>query len=208
MDFWDLKKQTVERLAEMPLVEPQRYYPIPRTWAQIDTAARIVFERAARHFYPKAVWATGSWCVGLGVLGGNPKGIMMLRELARKRRRMNSDFDIIVEGMRQSEKKSHATFCLKHNVDILFFDTEHKLRIPMWDFSKLPVNRHGDAVRHTKNLDAAALLALHDEYKLSTFNYCCTDGVIEYFEWAIEKGLVGADISDVDSGGVSSGLPD
>lgn len=199
--FQILRQNVLGEISKLPIVPPVGFVPVPRVWCQVLPEARAVFQRAARYFHPRKVWAAGSFVVGLGVVNGLPKQTMLLRAIARKPYKLNSDFDVIVEGLAFEEIEQHRKFLKENRVDVLFFHADHKLKIPMWNFSKLPAERHADAVRMTKNLDTDGLLRLHDKYKLSNFNYCCTDGIIEYFQWAIEKGLVKDDPKLAQTGG-------
>ena len=65
---------------------------------------------------------------------------------------------------------------------------EHKIAIPMWDFSKLPDDKKEEA----KELFAAQkwgpLMKMHNNFNLSENNYCCDETpIIKWFKWAIDN---------------------
>lgn len=64
-----------------------------------------------------------------------------------------------------------------------------------YDFSRLPKKKHKEAIEAVKERNIVRLKKLHDQYKLSTFDYkCCgLDGLITWFTHGIENGEITTD---------------
>lgn len=65
-----------------------------------------------------------------------------------------------------------------------------------WDFSKLPEERHKDAIRMAESRDGRGLMLLHNQYMLSPELYCCTiqeTFVIKWFQYGIDTGQIKRD---------------
>lgn len=63
-----------------------------------------------------------------------------------------------------------------------------------WDFSKLPKTKHHEAIQAFNNRDISKLLKLHNQYKLSSFKYCCgaelDSAMISWWGKAIKENLI------------------
>jgi len=66
---------------------------------------------------------------------------------------------------------------------------EHKIKIPMWDFSKLPADKKQEAKEFFAAQQWGKLMQMHNDYELSQNHYCCDETpIIRWFKWAIENG--------------------
>lgn len=59
-----------------------------------------------------------------------------------------------------------------------------------WDFTKLPQTEHAAVLEAYATNDARKLLEIHDKYELSPHKYCCIDGLMAWFAWAIKNGII------------------
>jgi len=61
-----------------------------------------------------------------------------------------------------------------------------------WNFNKLPKEKFNEAIKAFNEVDIDILVKLHNDYKLSSYNYCCSpdDDMITWFGYAIEKNLI------------------
>lgn len=72
-----------------------------------------------------------------------------------------------------------------------------------WDFERLPPPEHRAVFDALQSGDVRALITIHDKYKLSPYNYCCShDGLIAWFEHGIKTGAINAGKKDGDKRGV------
>ena len=72
-----------------------------------------------------------------------------------------------------------------------------------WDFGRLPVSEHRAVLDALQNGDVRALIAIHDKYELSPYNYCCSHaGLLAWFEHGIKTGAINARKKNGDKGGV------
>jgi len=65
------------------------------------------------------------------------------------------------------------------------------MKVGIWDFSKLPKERHKEVIELVNENQIGKLVAIHDEYSLSSFSaYCCHGNghfVMRFYKEAIEK---------------------
>lgn len=59
-----------------------------------------------------------------------------------------------------------------------------------WDFTKLPQEEHAAVIDAYNSNDARKLLEIHDKYQLSKHNYCCVAGLLVWYKWAIDNGII------------------
>jgi hypothetical protein len=65
---------------------------------------------------------------------------------------------------------------------------DHKIEIPMWDFDKLTTEQKKQARVLYLEQRWGALMKLHNEWKLSPNQYCCSEApIIKWFKWAYEN---------------------
>jgi len=70
-----------------------------------------------------------------------------------------------------------------------------KIPLPMWDFSKLPIEAHEYVITLFNMGDWRELSKVHDRYVLSPYSYCCDEtGLKNYFKHGIETGQIKAQI--------------
>ncbi len=68
---------------------------------------------------------------------------------------------------------------------------EHKIQIPMWDFSKLPDDKKQEARELVEAQKWGLLMKMHNDYQLSENHYCCDETpTIRWFKWAIENNKI------------------
>lgn len=61
-----------------------------------------------------------------------------------------------------------------------------------WNFNKLPKETFNDVLEAFRVSDIDILVKYHNDYKLSSNNYCCSpdEAIMNWYGWAIEKGLI------------------
>lgn len=68
------------------------------------------------------------------------------------------------------------------------------MKVGGWDFSKLPKHRHDEVIEAVDGHMIGVLVAIHDEYKLSSFKaYCCHGNgsyTWEFYNEAIKQGFI------------------
>jgi hypothetical protein len=68
---------------------------------------------------------------------------------------------------------------------------DHKILIPMWDFSKLPDDKKQEARELFAAQKWGLLMKMHNNYGLSENQYCCDEQpIIKWFKWAIDNGKI------------------
>lgn len=61
-----------------------------------------------------------------------------------------------------------------------------------WDFSKLPKSEYNNAIHYFKSNDIDLLVKLHNDYKLSSNDYCCSpdEAMINWWGHAIKTKII------------------
>lgn len=148
--------------------------------------AQRVFEACAQCFVPGTeVFAVGSWVNGSWVWNGQPIFVYESRMRIGKTNSC-SDFDIFVAPGAQQMAKLPAAAEVVRAAGI-----DKKIKIPMWDFAKLPEEKREEFLQAYNSGDIDRVVAMHDEYRLSEYSYCCDlSGIGNWVEWAIKNGLL------------------
>jgi len=63
----------------------------------------------------------------------------------------------------------------------------------VWNWTRLPKSEYQKAITAVKKTDISTLLILHNDYKLSNYDYgCCgsAETILEHYKIAIEKGVI------------------
>jgi hypothetical protein len=113
-----------------------------------------------------------------------------MREILGKSEKMESDYDF------HTSRHPSCPECNKKDIGGIRIDYvhhlppgEHKIAIPMWDFSKLPDDKKQEAKELYAAQQWGKLMKMHNDYELSQNHYCCDEApIINWFRWAIENG--------------------
>jgi len=163
---------------------------IPRAITRFDEFPEYMVKRwgeIASHFPGVQVWAAGSRVSGEYIEKWSPKEVAEWRAANNKKPTAESDFDFYIEGKPEpvGELPPWADWVRGR------IDQKQRIKIPMWDFSKLPVDQHQTAIDLFIANDVRGLLDLHNQFQLSQYNYCCElDGFLRWWEWAIETNVI------------------
>lgn len=141
-------------------------------------------------FPGRMIYATGSRVTGGYVEEWSGEDVRELRNKLGKSKKRKSDYDIVLD-MQPGDRLEELRTALPAWADLLPFGSADKIPIGMWDFTKLPVEEHANAVEWFKQGKWGKLMDLHNLYSLSPTPQCCNSGPTQrYFRWAIEKGLI------------------
>ena len=167
------------------------------TWEQMPLYMRANYLRIADYWAGTQCYATGSRVTGEYVERWNNEDIRQMRNDLGKSCKDESDYDYMISGSNIGNPETlHAASAwryLKFDTDLIKHQNpnDHKILIPMWDFTKLPDDKKQEA----KELFAAQkwglLMKMHNDYGLSENNYCCDEQpIIKWFKWAIQNGKI------------------
>jgi predicted nucleotidyltransferase len=168
------------------LIEKRRV----RTFADFSEKTQSIYRHIASFFPGEQVYACGSR------VRGDYVELLDLPEVREWRRRTGkadkdvSDYDFYVrpESLQFGELPKHADR-LRHGIP-----DEQKIPIPImegWDFSKLPKTEHGRVIELYNAGRWGELAAIHDQYGLSSYSYCCdTSGLKTWYKFGIESGKI------------------
>jgi len=201
----------IEQMAGMVLreawpnedIEPARQLADSRrfeAWEQMPPYMQHNYLKISDCYVGFQCYAVGSRVNGEYVeLWGN-RYVRRMREILGKSEKMESDYDYIVEGIFLRKRKHGSGWDplgllnkppLPDFADYLFHlpPGEHKIAIPMWDFSKLPDDKKQEAKELYTAQQWGKLMKMHNDYELSQNHYCCDEApIINWFRWAIENG--------------------
>jgi len=162
------------------------------TFKQFPTLTQNKYLEIAALFPGRRVYATGSRVTGEFIdIGANEKVKKMRADLLKKETNVSDyDFTIDFEPGDDLEKMRAIVppgFDLVQNVPT----GEPKILIPMWDFSKIPADRHGEIVDMVERQQWGRLMDIHNEFGLSAQTLCCNnESAKRWFTWAVEKGVI------------------
>lgn len=166
-----------------------------RSWGRLPEYMRNKFLELASRFPGRQVWATGSRVTGEYIDNTSGINIVRMREALLKKPTKESDYDIIVE-LKKGDDLDNFRKRLPSWGDLVVnpIKDEPKIEIPMWDFKKLPEDKHATAQELFAKKDWGRLMSLHNDYQLSPVFYCCdNEAVKRWFEWGIKEGLINGD---------------
>jgi len=136
------------------------------------------------------VYACGSQVRGDFVSGGYGVDfghINLARILAGMKFTNCSDFDFWVEP----SAVQVGTLLMGCDRCRLRIPENEKILLPMWDFSKLPIEAHEHVIALFNRGDWRELSKVHDQYELSPYSYCCDEtGLKNYFKHGIKTGQI------------------
>ena len=163
-------------------------------WSEFDDRTKRQYDYLQSFLAPTQLWATGSRVDGTYIDGDSHPNIAEMRKRIGKQNKMISDYDFTVntEGGELEPnilrpRRDICDYILWHNDDKI----QPKIKIPMWDFSRLPKEEHKNVLQLFAANEWAALVDIHDKYQLSANTYCCDMGPVKQgYKYAIDKGLI------------------
>lgn len=166
-----------------------------RVFDKMPAGAREKFLILASLFPGRKVYACGSRVTGEYVENDSPGNVLKMREVLLKKKAKESDYDIWVE-MNKGDKISNLRKLLPAWGDLVMNlpESEPKVLIPMWDFTKLPRDRYSEVVELVSLKQWGKLMDIHNEYQLSPTFFCCDEKPAQrWFTWAVEHKIIQAD---------------
>ncbi len=162
------------------------------TWEEMPYQSKMKYLEIADSVPGVQLYACGSRIDGTYVDGLSSGDIRAMRRALRKPDKFVSDYDVCMDGGeidRQLVRERLPMFA-----DLLHHGVEKKIKIPMWDFSRLPKSEHKTAIEAYNSRQWGVLVELHETYRLSENQYCCQSDapVREWFRWAIENKIIEA----------------
>lgn len=198
---WHINKARPGGYAEMKMpdkttAEAWRESRRVRSFEAFNSQTQHIYLLLADMFAGRQIWATGSRVNGdwIDLLGNDAETVAQCRATLGKCEKKHSDYDFTLVPL-PGENMAELRKMLPNWADLLAFNVpeNEKIKVPMWDFSRLPEHEHANVLALFEAQDWKALIAIHDKYRLSYNTYCCDDApVIRWFTWAIEQGLVRA----------------
>jgi hypothetical protein len=142
-------------------------------------------------FPGRVVYAAGSRVMGGYVEEWSTDAIRRMRKKLRKAPKVSSDYDIYIEP-KDGEQVDELKNRLPEWADLLIRpEGSEKIKIPMWDFSRLPLSEHARAIQLYNEQRWGLLMRMHNDYQLSPETYCCnTEPVKKWFKYGIENGFI------------------
>lgn len=162
-----------------------------KTFEEMPTYMQDKYIQLAMLFPGRVVYAAGSRVMGGYVEEWSAEAIRRMRKKLRKSPKVSSDYDIFVEP-KNGEDIDELKKKLPEWADILIRpDGSEKLKIPMWDFSRLPLSQHARAIELYNEQRWGLLMKMHNDYQLSPETYCCNkEPVKKWFKYGIENGFI------------------
>lgn len=162
------------------------------TFQRFPTLTQNKYLEIASMFPGRRVYATGSRVTGEFIdLGATEKVVKMRADLLKKDVAV-SDYDFTIDfepgdDLEKIRAMIPPGFDLVQNVPT----GEPKILIPMWDFTKIPADRHGEIVDMVEREQWGRLMDIHNEFGLSAQTLCCdNESAKRWFTWAVENGLI------------------
>ena len=174
-------------------------------WNDFDIATKQAYDNLQSSMPRVQLWATGSRVDGTYIDGDSHPNIAAMRKRIGKQDKSVSDFDITAAEISVIQFKGYFyniecnpenakreieihnkrfDFTPWHNDN----DIQPKIKIPMWDFSKLPESERQNVIDLYNENQWGQLIEIHDRYGLSPNNYCCdVEPVKRWYKYAIEQ---------------------
>lgn len=162
------------------------------TFEQLPTLTRERFLFLASLFPGRNVYATGSRITGEFIDKDSPQIVITMRKQLLKKETQQSDYDITLDfkdddNINELKKRLPDFGDLIINVPL----SEPKIKIPMWDFTKLPREKFDEVVELVESKQWGKLMAIHNEFALSNTFFCCDSKPSErWFTWAVENKVI------------------
>lgn len=151
-----------------------------------------VYKRVAALFPGRKVYAVGSRVSGEYIDETSGEKVKQMRSDLMKKPTTVSDYDFTLDLL-PGESVESIRSLLPKGVDFVAHHpkSDPKLLIPMWDFSKLPVERHNEVIELFEKKQWGKLMDIHNEFQLSEQTLCCNSkSAQKWFAWAIENQII------------------
>ncbi|MGL4640879.1 MAG: hypothetical protein ACRCVX_14240 [Shewanella sp.] len=163
------------------------------SFEQFPKETQEKYKRLAASLSHRAVYAVGSRVNGDYIdQGETDQRVIDMRALMMKKETLESDYDFTLD-INEGENLDNLFDSIPKGFDLVVNlpPDEQKILIPMWDFSKLPKDRHNEVIEIVENQQWGRLMDIHNEYGLSNQTLCCThEPAKQWFTWAIENNLI------------------
>lgn len=149
------------------------------------------YMQIAAIFSFRKVYAVGSRVNGDYICQDASNKEKEMRRILCKKNVLQSDYDFVLDFKKQDDlKKIKALIPSGFDLVINHPETERKILVPMWNFSKIPVSRHDEILRLIEQKQWVKLMAIHNEYQLSDHVFCCdSKPAMKWFKWAAENNI-------------------
>lgn len=162
-----------------------------KTFSQMPKETQQKFLLLASLFPDRKVYATGSRVNGDFLNEDSSDEVIQMRKDLFKKDTKESDYDITFEFKEGETIQQLKKMLPKFGDLIKIQNNEHKILIPMWDFSRLPLERHNEVIELVKGSQWGKLMAIHNEYQLSNVTFCCDSKPAQrWFTWAVENQVI------------------
>lgn len=157
-----------------------------KEWENMEQYMRERYLHIASFLPFVQVYAVGSRVDGTYVEQWSSAKDRAFRRQLGKPEKVASDYDVFA-SVQVSEKGRLPSYA-----DLLTTKPQGKaIKIPMWNFDKLPKERHADVIALYNSERWGDLMVIHNMYALSENVYCCDPlPIIRYFKAAIENGTI------------------
>lgn len=163
-----------------------------RSFKQMPEYMQDRFLQLAALYMGREVYAVGSRVSGEWIEKDSPVEVARMREGLGKAPKIESDYDIWFQ-LEPEDSRDELIKRLPPWGDLLphGVPNNQKIRIPMWNWDKLPKEEHANAIDLFNSQRWGALMALHNKYNLSPQTLCCNDEPVRtWFEWAIKNEII------------------
>lgn len=155
-----------------------------KVWADMPLYMREKYLYIASHLPFVQVYATGSRVDGTYIELTSTDKERAFRKQLGKPDKLLSDYDVFANVQKGS-------FTLPTFADLQNTKTGKTILIPMWDFSKLPTEKHHEVIQLFEAQNWGELMVIHNTFALSEHVYCCDAlPIIRYFSAAINNGTI------------------
>lgn len=192
----DIRQTTERKDFTMPSGQP-RAKALARSravgvFSRLPALDRGKFLYLAALFPGRRVYATGSRTNGEWVDADSPGSIRQMRADLLKKDVVASDYDIALDFTPDDDIDALRKLLPPWgDLIVRVPDGEPKIEIPMWDFSKLPVELHDEIVDLVERHQWGQLMAIHNDYGLTDTMFCCDHRPAqEWFTYAVNKGII------------------
>lgn len=162
------------------------------TFSRFQPMTKDRFLTLASLFPGRRVYATGSRLTGEYIDKDSPGKIQKMRAALLKADKVESDYDVTLDWMADDKFDDFKKLMPEWGDLVMNVPKgEPKIEIPMWDFSKLPVDLHAVVVDLVERKQWGQLMNIHNEYRLSDVTFCCDSKPAErWFTWAVANGVI------------------
>ncbi len=171
----------------LKFVESRRVF----SFEQFPAETQSKYLQIAGIFSSRKIYAAGSRVNGDYITINPSKEEKHMRRVLMKKNCQESDYDFVLnfqpgDNLRKIKELIPKGFDLMLN----YPDNEHKILVPMWDFSKIPAQMHNEILNLIKQKQWVKLMNIHNEYKLSDEHFCCDHKpAMKWFTWAAENNI-------------------